>query len=67
MENPTETEKALHALTREIRKANKLHNVFVRGIVMGVGTAIGATVVGAIVIAILTSFFHFVGIDQLFL
>lgn len=41
-------------LDKDIVRANSFHQVFVRGILWGVGTALGATIVAAIVIVILS-------------
>ncbi|MCK5412948.1 MAG: hypothetical protein KAI57_01090 [Candidatus Pacebacteria bacterium] len=38
-----------------IKRANSLHVVFLRGILWGLGSAVGATVIAVIIIAILSS------------
>ncbi|MCK5475698.1 MAG: hypothetical protein KAI71_03920 [Candidatus Pacebacteria bacterium] len=45
----------IESLIVVIKRANSLYFVFLRGIIWGLGSAIGATVVAVIVIAILSS------------
>lgn len=55
-------EKKIEELNQEIKKlivvikkANSLHYVFLRGILLGLGSVIGATIVAVIIIAILSN------------
>jgi hypothetical protein len=59
-------EKELHTLSRELHKANNPKFVFFRGILTGLATAIGATVVAAAVIAIVSQIMRFIGLGDLF-
>lgn len=52
--NTSETlDKNLQALNQTLQRTNSFKYSFLRGLVIGTGTAIGATVIAAIVIAIL--------------
>jgi hypothetical protein len=44
----------LKELDKDLIKANSFYRVFIRGIFWGVGTALGATIVAAIVISLLS-------------
>lgn len=47
---PTSAELSMDRLARQISKQNHLGQVFLRAVITGVGTAIGATVVAGIVL-----------------
>lgn len=54
--NSTKDELAVNIkeLDKDIVKANSFYRVFLRGVLWGVGTALGATIVAAIVITLLS-------------
>ena len=45
-------------LDEDIVKGNSFHRVFLRGVFWGVGTAIGATIVAAIIISLWSEIIH---------
>lgn len=45
-------------VAKQLEKANSFKLLFIRGIIMGVGTAIGATIIAGIVIAMLVKFLN---------
>lgn len=49
-----ELNKNIQDLSREIKKANAFHFIFLRGILWGLGSALGATVVAVILVTILS-------------
>lgn len=55
--------KSVDKLNKSITRHNSLRRTFVIGVVNGVGTVIGATVVAGVVLLILSSFIH--TIDQI--
>jgi hypothetical protein len=65
-EDPTfELRKALGRLSANLERANSLKHVFWRGVISGIGTVIGATIVAAIGLTLAFKILQAVGIDQL--
>jgi tetrahydromethanopterin S-methyltransferase subunit G len=52
----------IEELTEKIEETNSMKRVFMRGVVMGIGTFIGATILAALAIAIILKILGFVGI-----
>lgn len=50
--------RSIRELTLENRKTNSLRNNFFKGVMFGVGSAIGASVIAAIVIGFIAKFFQ---------
>jgi tetrahydromethanopterin S-methyltransferase subunit G len=57
-----ELSQSLDELTEKIEETNSMKRTFLRGLVMGVGTFIGATILAALVITIILKILGFVGI-----
>lgn len=58
METQDPLVKSIEALTKQMKNSNSLWQSFRRGVVIGVGSAIGASTLAAIVIGILAKIFH---------
>jgi len=58
METQDPLVKSLEALTKQMKNSNSLWQSFRRGVVIGIGSAIGASTLAAIVIGILAKIFH---------
>lgn len=58
-------EKNVARLADEVQKLNAMPRRFLLGIVQGVGTAIGATVIAALVVYILVQILQSIGLDGL--
>jgi len=52
----------LEELSKRIKNVYSLRRVFARGVLTGVGTFIGASVIAAILLTVLFQFFGFLGI-----
>ena len=57
--------KELQSLRESIARGNRLGGVFLRGLVGGIGTAIGATVIAAIVITVLLQVLQITGLGKI--
>ncbi len=60
-----ELKKSINKLNANVASSNSLKNAFLRGIISGVGTAVGATLIAAVGIAIIAQLMQVTGIERI--
>ena len=58
MENENQLSENIQKLTKQVEKANSFWRNLTRGVLFGIGSAIGASIIAAIIIGSLTRIIH---------